>query len=373
MFLDLMLKTSKAIHGLFAQEMRMTFDQIPFEFQRVSLKKRINWILAGASTLAKPERAWGWPTQVMIEPTTHCNLRCALCPVTTGMNRPTGHMDFKIFKKVIDEIEDYVLFIMLWNWGEPFLNPSIYDMISYAKERNIKVMSSTNGHPFARGDHPDRLVRSGIDALIFALDGISQETYERYRKGGMIETVIAGIKNVVAAKKALNSRTPYIDLRFMVMKHNEHEIPKLKDFTKSLGVDGLTLKTMNPYDRSLTKEDGNDFLPENPHYQRFNYDPKTHLPIRRKQNPCKSLWDSPVINWDGKVSPCCFDPHNQYVLGDLTRNTFRDIWLGASYREFRRKFRRDCQKVAPCSKCTHAFEGGSFVDSIVESHLVGPP
>ena len=332
MLKHLSLKTFKALRALVTQQIRVKFGGIPYEFHRVPTRKIFNWILTEASTITKPEKPWGWPTHLMIEPTTHCNLRCAICPVTAGMNRPTGHMDFNIFKKAVDEVGGYSLFIMLWGWGEPFLSPSIYDMISYAKKRDIKVVSSTNGHLFATGNHPNVLVRSGIDALIFALDGIRQETYERYRKGGDLNTVIAGIKNVVAAKKVLNSKTPVIDLRFMVMKHNEHEIPELKDFARSLGVDLLTLKTLNPYNHLSTAGDGNQLSPENPRYQRFKHDPETRSPIRFKNNPCGALWNNPFITWEGKVCPCCFDLHNQYVLGDLTNDTFKKhlVWTGIS-------------------------------------------
>ena len=55
--------------------------------------------------------------------------------------------------------------ILLWDWGEPFLNPSIYEMIAHAKRHSIKIVSSTNGLIFADGDHAEQLVRSGIDTI----------------------------------------------------------------------------------------------------------------------------------------------------------------------------------------------------------------
>ncbi len=294
---DLRRQIFKALRGLLLPEMRITFDQVPLRFHNVPLKKRLNWILVEASTILRPERPWGMPHQLMIEPTTYCNLRCALCPVTSGMDRATGNMEFTLFKKVIDEIGDYLLFLMLWNWGEPFLNPSIYEMISYAKERKIKIISSTNGHAFMNEPLADRLVRSGIDGLIVSLDGLTQKTYQQYRRGGTLDTVIGGIKNIAAAKAKLNSRTPYVDLRFIVMKHNEHEIPELARFAQSYPVDGLTLKTLNPYDPSFTKEDGSAFLPRDPRYRRFNHDSATDVPLPRNQSRCKNLWNSTVVNW----------------------------------------------------------------------------
>lgn len=369
---DLISKSFNALNALVSRTVIIDCDRIPYRFHNVPIKKILNWIIVETSIYFKPERPWGWPTHLQIEPSALCNLSCAFCPVTTGMDRPTGYMEFNTFRKIIDEIGDYVFLILLWDWGEPFLNPAVYDMIAYAKKRGIKIVASTNGHLFARGDHAERSVRSGLDSIIFAVDGISQETYEQYRARGNIGTVIAGVERVVAAKRALNSTTPLINFRFLPMKHNEHEISMLKDFARSLGVNALTLKTLNPYDQGechSTKADGIQFIPANPRYQRFRY-ARDGSRIRRQRNPCKQLWNNPVIHWNGNVSPCTYDPHDHYVQGDLTRETFRDIWLGASYRTFRRRFRRDYQKLAFCSGCSYAFEGGACSTEIIaEAHF----
>jgi MoaA/NifB/PqqE/SkfB family radical SAM enzyme len=244
---DLKAKVWKAMKALGTRQVQIECDRIPHTFHRVPRKKLLNWILVEMAALARPETPFGWPTHLQIEPTTHCNLRCLLCPVNTGLNRPTGHMDFNVFQKVVDEVGEYAFFILLWDWGEPFLNPRIYDMIRYAGERRIKLISSTNGHLLAQGDHADRLVRSGLDTLIVALDGITQETYERYRQGGRLAHVLQGIRTLVDRKRALNSNTPLINLRFLVMRHNEHEIPELLELAKSLGVDALTFNTLNSH------------------------------------------------------------------------------------------------------------------------------
>jgi radical SAM protein with 4Fe4S-binding SPASM domain len=373
---NLILKSLNAVKALSSRTVSIDCDRIPYRFENVSIKKILNWIVVETSMLFRPNRPWGWPTHLQVEPSTLCNLKCAFCPVTTGMHRPTGYMDVDIFKKVIDETGDFVFLILLWDWGEPFLNPSIYEMIAYAKKRDIKIVSSTNGHVFSRGHNGEALVASGIDVIIFAMDGISQDTYERYRKGGDLEAVITGIEKVVAAKHALNSKTPLINLRFLAMKHNEHEISKLKDFARSLEVDALTVKTLNPYDQGechSTKADGTEFIPLNPFYQRFEYDPKNHARIRHTRNPCKRLWNNPVIHWDGKVSPCTFDPHDNYAVGDLTKDTFKDIWRGVPFAKLRRQFRKDYQKIALCSGCTNAFKGGALsTDIIAEAHFFNP-
>lgn len=360
---DFPAKVVLAFKALATQRVTIDCDRMPFVFENVPLRKILNWMLVEGSIMVKPETPWGWPTHAQIEPTTSCNLECVLCPVTDGLHRPQQHMDLHIFRKIIDELGHHLFIILLWDWGEPFLNPSIYEMISYAKERKIGVISSTNAHVFATGDHAERLVHSGIDCIIVALDGATQATYEHYRRGGDLATVKAGVKRIVEARRTLNSRTPLIDMRFIVMKHNEHEIPQLEELARSLEVDALTLRALCTYDYGeycTIEADGRAFVPEDSAYQPFKSDPRLGSPIRRQTNPCKVLWNNPAIHSDGKVFACTFDPHGRNVLGDISEDTFRDIWWGSGYKELRRRFRKDYRQLALCGGCTYAFEGGGM-------------
>jgi radical SAM protein with 4Fe4S-binding SPASM domain len=347
---------------------------MPFKYDSVPLKKVLNWILVEGSIYFKSNRAWGWPTHAQIEPTSFCNLKCALCPVTEGLKRSSHHMRFSTFKKFIDEISDYLLLIILWDWGEPFLNPDVYKMISYAKDKNIKIVSSSNGHIFAKGDAAEQVVKSGLDYLIFAVDGTSQKTYERYRKGGKLKTVKKGIRNIVMAKQKLQSKSPLLNLRFIAMKHNEQEIHDLQEFGRQLGVDFVTVKTLNPHNDGKiigNEEYGNEFIPENPDYRRFKYDLKKHSRIRRKNIPCKSLWNCPAIHSNGAVCTCTFDVNANYVMGDIKQESFRRIWRNHNYRSIRANFRNNYQAIPICSGCTFAFEGGSMsTETIVQTHFI---
>ncbi|MEE8574501.1 MAG: radical SAM protein, partial [Thermodesulfobacteriota bacterium] len=287
-----------------------------------------------------------------------CNLTCAFCPVTEGMDRETGNMDLALFKKVIDEADEYLLQIILWDWGEPFLNPELFAMISYATERNIWTVTSTNGHTLAKPGVADKIIDSGLDTLIIAVDGITQETYSKFRKGGDLSKVLNGIRKLVKRKRARGSSTPEINFRFIVMAHNEHELPKVKEFASSLGIDILTTRSMlNIYDEGGAKE--NEFAPQNNRFKRFDEDPEGKR-VKLKQNPCKGLWNNPVVHWNGIVSPCCYDFDENYILGDVSKDSFKDIWYGAPYKSFRRRFRSNLNKAKMCNECTNAFEGGAI-------------
>jgi len=355
----------KAASSIFFRRLNIVSDGIYYEFNKLSFKKVLNACLTEASTYFKPSRPWGMPTHAMIEPTTLCNLHCALCPVTIGLERPTGNMSLKLFKKTIDEIGEYLFTLLLWDWGEPFVNPDIYTMISHAKTYDIKVISSTNGHFFEHVNNVEKLVRSGLDTIIFAIDGISDATYEVYRQGGSLKSALKGMENVARQKTALGSRNPLIVFRFIVMGHNEHEIPQLEELARSLGADALVFKTLNtasqdPYFESGTskRDDYTEFMPKNVKHKRFKIGEDGLEALRHKKNPCRNLWTTPTIHWNGKVNPCTYDPKDLYVLGDLRKHSMREIWSGPGYKSMRRRFRKDWETIGLCTECSYAYEGG---------------
>lgn len=363
----LFCKSYTATKVLITRRICIEFDRIPHHFQNVPLKKIFNWICAETSLFRKPNKPWGWPTHIMIEPSAYCNLSCPLCPVTKGLKRPKGYMDFQLFKKIIDEIGEYLFFVLLWDWGEPFLNPSIFNMIMYANQRGIKTISCSNGHPFTKDENVDNLIGSGLDTLIIAMDGVHQETYERYRQGGNLNAVLHSIQTIVARKRKIGSKKPFVNLRFIVMKQNEHEIPEVKDLAKSMGVDALTFFTLNPYidkiygESPLIKNTHEDeLLPENNHYKRFKMTQDGQARLRLKRNPCKHLWNNPVIHWDGTVCPCTYDYQGKYILGDLKKESFKNIWYGTPYQSLRNTFRKEWENLDLCRECSYGYAGGDL-------------
>jgi len=315
---------------------------------------------------------WGYPLTLQLEPSSLCNIRCAVCPVTYGMERPTGLMDLELFKSIIDDIGDYLFMIVLFNWGEPFVNPAVYDMIAYAKKSGIKIISSTNGLEFGNKENAEKLVKSGIDVLAVAIDGIKQETYERFRETGSLDTALAGVRNLVAAKKVLNSKTPLINLRFIPMKHNEHEISELKKLARSMGVDVLSIKTMNPYgcysdEISEDPEYYKQSLTEDEKYHRFQYEENSEVLSRiRRDPPCPKLWDCMTLLWNGDACICAFDYRNKLNIGNIKADSINNVWYGDSMRSLREKFRKDYQQIQLCKNCTYSFIGGSLDGEIIE-------
>src|SRR3990170_8074350 len=153
---------------------------------------------------------WGYPISISFEPTTSCNLRCPEC--TSGLrafSRATGMLQKDFFKDTIDQLHKDLLYLVFYFQGEPYLNPGFLDMVKYASGKRIYTATSTNAH-YLNDENARKTIESGLDRLIISIDGTSQDVYQQYRVGGNLNKVIQGTKNIVAWKKKLKSRTPFI-------------------------------------------------------------------------------------------------------------------------------------------------------------------
>lgn len=358
--MPMVLRALQALQALATRKVAFDVDLIPRAWENLPLKKVLNWLRTEASVHVKPERPWGMPTILQVEPTSRCNLHCRVCPVGVGLGRPAGDMDPALFQRIVDEVRDSALLLLFWDWGEPFLHPEAYGMIRYAHQAGLQVVASTNGHVFASNDHAARVIASGLDVLVFSVDGITQDTYQHYRAAGKLDDVLEGIRNVVAAKKSAAGRTPLVNLRFIVMRHNEHEIEQLEDFAASLGVDALTLRKFHavPDRRMRGRWADADFVPSRPEYQLPVLTPGTLEPVRAARNPCRNLWNCPTIHWNGVVCSCFMDWGEQLKLGTIAGQSLREVWYGEAYRDLRQRFRRGWRDLPRCGECATGFVGG---------------
>ncbi len=306
----------------------------------------LSFILSG---ITKKNIVWGVPVIVNIEPTNICNLRCPLCVTgSMSMERPYGRMDFATFKKVVDEIGDRAIYITLYHQGEPYLHNQFNQFVAYAKQKKLYVTTSTNAH-FFDADLAEEVVRSGIDSMIVSVDGATQETYSHYRRAGFLETVLEGIRNLVAAKRRLRSNTPYLFMQFLVMQHNEHEIPAMKKLAGDLGVDRLLIKTT----QVMTAEEARIWLPKDGRYRRYSLNEDDFQVKHGGQGVCPRPWLTTLVDWNGKVVPCCFDKNGHHTMGDMNASsTFSEIWRTPAYEDFRHRMLNDRKSIDICKNCS---------------------
>jgi len=322
--------------------------------KQISKKKIFNITKNWLAYIKKDVAPKGYPSILMIEPTNLCNLQCPLCPRGADIiKREKGMMAFENFRKIIDEMGDFLLNTTLYAFGEPFMNKDIYKMIEYIKKKRIFVRISTNGHFFSKEEDRKKLIETQLDSLVVALDGASQETFIQYRKKGDFNEVVKNLKQIVHLKKESKSKLPNIELQFIVMKQNEHEIEKVKELAQEIGVDKLTLKSVLLDEAThLSNEEKAKYLPTNPQYSRYVNKERLSKKDEINITHCSRIWFSSLILWDGSVVPCCYDFDGSHIFGNVFKENFRDIWNNERYQSFRKQVLKDKTIYKICESCS---------------------
>ncbi len=252
------------------------------------------------------------PYIMFLEVNNICNLHCPFCMTGKGVygGREKRHMTIDDVKGVIDQTWEHLYFIQLYNWGEPMLNKDIFEIIRYAKSKNIFTMASSNMTALDEGKI-DRLIDSGLDYLKVAVDGVSKESYSLYRVGADFDKVMENFKTLMRRRKEKGSRFPIVEWQFVVFKHNEDEVDEAQKIADELGVDYF-----NPIPAYI--EDAK-WIPKNEKYKATLYDPES---VRK----CRRLWSHINVRCDGGIAPCCYEFFKKDDFGNIFKRPFAELW-----------------------------------------------
>jgi len=288
------------------------------------------------------------PVHISIEPTNVCNLRCPVCETGNGsLARAAGMLDYDLYTRFIDEVAPHTAVIMYYFMGEPFLNKRSYEMIRYARQKDIYVETCSNGDYV----DPTGVIYSDINQISIQIGGMTQRTHEMYRVRSDLARVMRNLEGMLDARRRHPASNVQIDVGFIVMKHNEHEVPEFVRWAKEIGVDRANV--IDPCVRTIAE--GHDLLPEDRRYWFYDEEAFSRGVLKPKHlpdNECTWVWNSVMINWDGGVVPCCRDTHGTHLFGNVFATPLREIWNGEPMRVFRRRIVTDQRDVDICRLCS---------------------
>ena len=128
------------------------------------------------------------PIKLDIENVSRCNFRCTMCVVSDWpKGKREEDMSLENFQRLIDE--QYGLFeIKLQGIGEPTMQGDVFfEMIKYARARQIWVRTTTNASLLHVKDNYRKLVDTGVNEIQISIDGADATTFESIRRGSRFD------------------------------------------------------------------------------------------------------------------------------------------------------------------------------------------
>ena len=247
----------------------------------------------------------GLPPTAIIATTHRCNLSCRMC-IRAVRTFDGPNMEFSLFRKIVDEGRNFLRYISMDGPGETIMNPEAFSMIRYAKDRGMRVMFSTNAtlldEPIAAA-----ILDSGIDMIIFSVNGATPEAYEAVHGLPLYEKAVSNIRRFLERKQ--KSQAPiFVALQMIRLPETLSEVSAFyRQWRKVPGVDFVRVKKDVVFNNEVRPEESGN--------------------RSRRHIPCPRLWYGPVfVETNGDVYPCPGVMYKAGPVGNVQEQSMGAIW-----------------------------------------------
>jgi len=300
------------------------------------------------------------PLDVQLELINRCNLKCSACPILYN-SREKSMLTWDILKKIADEIqEEDICYITICGIGEASLHPNLFDFLNYVRNLKIKPlnMRCLNMIPTVlisnvvwNKKHLKKCIENPPDLLSASVAGLTDEEITERRGSIDVNKFYNNLKFIYNNRniKRIDDKgiSPTIHLSTHVYPHEME--------TRKKDIEKFKEKWFNVCDSIIIKPT----MIDQHHAQLSEFNKKSKLKYIKltetkfeRTSPCMETSRRLSVNSDGKIwcghhNSEDFGPY----LGDVYKNTLREIWHSHKMNEFRKEVRAGIFKRPGCKAC----------------------
>lgn len=258
----------------------------------------------------------------------HCNYRCSYCPQSLKKH-PVEYIDVEIIEKTFGELGNRAVYVQMGTRGENLLHPSFFRVIDVIKKRNGSSYICLNTNGFLIDEKMmQRLLGSEIDHIVFSLQTIKADLYQKINGSTHHGTIVEKIKKFIKARNAAESNM-LLSVQFLGFPEN---IRYRDDFINYWRGHDIQVQVQplhcwgDKFEHTETQDE-----------QRY---------------PCLYLWLYPQISHKGRLAMCYNDFYDEMAYGDLSEYSLSALWQGERAKELREKHLSGrWGEIAMCRNC----------------------
>lgn len=243
------------------------------------------------------------PYAVIIELTSYCNLKCAMCMNST-MRRPKGYMSKELYEKIIDELAEKCPDAFVWinGQGEPLLCKELEERLNYAVKKKLTNICINTNATLLNKDMADMIIKSGINTIVCGVDAFSKELYGKIRVGGNRDKVYENIEYLLKKVSENKNCKLKVEVQQIEMKENKSEQEQFVEYWRGRGA----------YIRFIA-------------YQTWFGSKEEQWDAVENRVAC-SKCNMFQVFWDGRVAMCGCDYEITNVLGNVNDTSIHSLW-----------------------------------------------
>lgn len=288
------------------------------------------------------------PKSVKIELSPRCNYNCIYCGYSQRRDKREKDMDLGLFKRITTEmkilgVEEIGVFYI----GESFINPKLLVNAIWWLKKELKIPYVFLTSNASLADHAivRHCMEAGLDSLKWSCNVYDEKQFEKMI--GVSSFWFNKAKENIKEAYAIRGSDYSTKLYASSIRYSEEQVEKMQPFLKEFilpYVDEhywLPLYTMG----GLTKEKE----------QKLGLNPVLGNPGPCNNSvdflPCWTVFTAGHILSDGRVSACCMDATGNWVMGDLTKQSFMECWYSEEFKKLRRAHLEKNVISTKCVKC----------------------
>ena len=212
------------------------------------------------------------------------------------------------------------------------------------------------------------ILDSGLTRLIVSIDGGTKEIYESIRTGANFEHVVANVALLRTRRRERNARLPRLRINHVLSELNIDHFDAFLGLVESLEAEEVAVRTVSRMSEAVIQESTDAVFWEKVRASRvklaafcrqtavidaaFLRDRHSTIDLFADTGEkliCRTPWTTIAVHPTGDVYPCM--AWSRPPIGNLTRQTFDEIWNGAPLNSLRAEFEQ-VQPGLDCLNCT---------------------
>lgn len=288
------------------------------------------------------------PVSVELDPSNLCTQSCEWCMFKDFKAQHMVSLSKEVMFSLIKDLgEMEVKAITFTGGGEPLINPSTPEAMHLAHSLGIQVGLVTNGDLLEKNNIRDVVVET-CRYVRLSIDAGRDETYYKLKHPKYSDQLSRNLKSIrLIADSGFKGD---IGTAFLIHPKTYNELPIIIERLEDMGVSYLQVRPclgvkltseMINYCRDAV-EDYRGKLNIYPNFKRFD-----EIQFGMMFEKCRATPLLGIVGADAKIYLCCqFRGNRKYVIGDLTKATFKRQW--GKKRHLRVLGRINLAKCPPC-------------------------
>lgn len=285
------------------------------------------------------------PRSVKVELTSQCNYRCGFCAHRLRL-KERGGMDRAFYERLVGEMADAgVEELGVFYIGESFMCDWLPEAIELAKRRGIRYVFLTTNGSLATPERVRACMEAGLDSLKFSINQ-SDEIQFRDIAGVKSRLFLDALRNLRKARAVRDAGGYPCGIYASSILYDGEQQRRMQGLVEHIlpWVDEhywLPLYSMGSLATQREAELGYRPIAGN----------QGRVGALREPLPCWSVFTEGHVTHDGKLSACCFDAGDRWVMADLNQVSFMEGWNGAAFAALREAHLKRDVSGTICEDC----------------------